>query len=95
MGLKNYKKEEEHHYDSRYNEEKDYYYADVDKISIKDKVTFAARKYIESKTFEVMQRFPGGEILDCGCSIGERTYMFASDNWKIMNRHLIQIGKGG
>jgi ubiquinone/menaquinone biosynthesis C-methylase UbiE len=79
-----YKKVEEHHYDSRYDEEKDYYNSDENKISITDKVTLASRKYIESKTFEVMRRFEGGEILDYGCSIGERSYIFASEKWKII-----------
>ena len=78
-----YKKEEKEHYDFRYSGVKEYRYPSEDDISTNDKVNIAARHYIEKKAFDIMNRLGKGEILDYGCATGEKTYRFASENWRI------------
>ena len=78
-----YKNEERKHYDSFYTDEKEYHYPNENEISNNDKVNIAARKYIESKTFEILKDLGQGEILDYGCGIGAKTYKFSSNKWKI------------
>ena len=78
-----YKNEERKHYDSFYTDEKEYHYPNENEISNNDKVNIAARKYIESKTFEILKNLGQGEILDYGCGIGAKTYKFSSNKWEI------------
>jgi Methylase involved in ubiquinone/menaquinone biosynthesis len=78
-----YKIEEEKHYDLQYSEAKEYHYPDENEISNNDKVNSASRRYIEKITFDKLTKLGQGEILDYGCAIGERTYKYSSDNWRI------------
>jgi ubiquinone/menaquinone biosynthesis C-methylase UbiE len=78
-----YKIEEEKHYDLRYSEAKEYHYHDDNEISNNNKVNSASQRYIEEITFDLLTKIGQGEILDYGCAIGERTYKYSSDKWRI------------
>jgi ubiquinone/menaquinone biosynthesis C-methylase UbiE len=78
-----YKSEEEKHYDSKYLDNREYSYPDENELIINDKVNIAARRYIENTAREIIKKRQYGEILDYGCAIGEKTYKFSSENWKI------------
>jgi ubiquinone/menaquinone biosynthesis C-methylase UbiE len=83
MNLNKYKTEEKNHYDSKYQGDREYVYPKENELNNKDKVNIAARRYLENKTFEILKLKKTGEILDYGCAIGEKTYKFSSENWRI------------
>lgn len=78
-----YKIKEKEHYDLNIDEGKKYDYCSEEGTSLKDKVFITARKYLENRAFEIIRRRGNGKMLDFGCSIGSKTFMFASDEWQI------------
>lgn len=83
MNDKIYKNEEKDHYDSKYQDDKEYSYLNDNELNNKDKVNIAARRYLEETTTNILVQKKSGEILDFGCAIGEKTYKYSSSNWKI------------
>jgi ubiquinone/menaquinone biosynthesis C-methylase UbiE len=80
----NYKIEEQHHYDSYYEEAIEYDYSGEEYTSLADKVNIGAKTYLEKRTFEILQEKKQGKILDFGCSIGSKTYFYSSDKWEVI-----------
>lgn len=79
-----YKREEERHYDSVYENRKIDEYQKYDDFGYADKCLYGARLKCEKLAKDYLDSLNQALVLDYGCAIGEKTFNFISESKKVI-----------